>query len=138
MTFTPIWAGSKFGRTGGEVAGGAYSGSAFVTGAFTYSLAVTGSPPRFGLVSVDLAEYSLVVSDPVAVRFVGYRFDGSIVTTDFTTDGVIDGTGPLADFQAFYFDSRFADVLRVEVPRAAGPWTTWYLPESRSPARSRW
>jgi hypothetical protein len=78
-------------------------------------LAVTG-PPRFGLLSVDLAEYSTVVPDAVTVEFVGYRYDSSIVTTDFTTDGVMDGMGPLADFQTFYFDSRFADVVRVEVP----------------------
>ena len=39
-----------------------------------------------------------------------------LVMTEFTTDGVIDGTGPLADFQTFYFDSQFADVVRLEVP----------------------
>jgi hypothetical protein len=35
---------------------------------------------------------------------------------DFTTDGIIDGTGPLADFETFYFDARFNDLVRLEVP----------------------
>ena len=35
---------------------------------------------------------------------------------NFTTDGVIDGTGPTADFETFYFDNRFADLVRFEVP----------------------
>jgi hypothetical protein len=69
----------------------------------------------FDMVSVDLAEFSIAVTD-TTVRFVGYRFDGTIVTTDFTTDGIIDGTGPVADFETFHFDSRFTDLTRVEIP----------------------
>jgi hypothetical protein len=69
----------------------------------------------FNVVSVDLAEYSTVV--PVlTVPFVGYRHDGSVVTTNMTPDGIIDGTGPLADFETFYFDDRFTDLDRVEIP----------------------
>src|SRR6266487_167941 len=34
----------------------------------------------FDLISVDLAEYSTVVPDARTVHFVGYRFDGSVVT----------------------------------------------------------
>jgi len=81
------------------------------------SLAVSAwSGQRFGLVSVDLAEFSLLYQSPLTVPFVGFRPDGSTVTMEFVTDGVIDGSGPLADFQTFYFDSRFADLVRVEVP----------------------
>lgn len=65
---------------------------------------------------MDLAEYSTVVPDAVTVHFVGYRLDGSTVTTDFTTDGIIDGTGPLADFQTFYFGPEFSGLTRVEIP----------------------
>lgn len=114
MVFTPIGIG-QFGRSGGGIPQRPHNGTAFLVGAFTDSLAVTG-PARFGLLSVDLAEYSTVVPDAVTVEFVGYRYDGSTVTTDLTTDGVMDGMGPLADFQTFYFDSRFTDVVRVEVP----------------------
>jgi hypothetical protein len=70
----------------------------------------------FGLTSVDLAEYSTAFQSPLTVHFVGHRQDGSTVTTDFVTDGVIDGTGPLADFVTFYFDQEWTDLTRVEIP----------------------
>lgn len=71
----------------------------------------------FGLLSVDLAEYSTVRPNAVTVQFVGYHPDGSTVTTSFTTDGIIDGTGPLADFQTFSFNGLiFTDLTRVEIP----------------------
>lgn len=69
----------------------------------------------FGLVSVDLAEYSTLFQTPKAIPFVGYRPDGSTVKNIFTTDGIIDGLGPREDFQTFYFDSRFDNVVKVEV-----------------------
>jgi hypothetical protein len=69
----------------------------------------------FEMTSVDLAEYSTVVSDAVTVEFIGYHPDGSTVTESFTTDGIIDGTGPLADFQTFNF-TGFTDLTRVEIP----------------------
>jgi len=70
----------------------------------------------FGLVSVDLAEYSTGFQEPVTVHFVGYHQDGTTATTDLTTDGIIDGTGPLADFQTFHFDNQFTGLTRVEIP----------------------
>ena len=74
------------------------------------------APDRFGLFSVDLAEFSTLYQFPATVQFIGYRPDGSTVTTNFVTDGIIDGTDPLADFQTFYFDECFADLVRFEVP----------------------
>ena len=70
----------------------------------------------FGLVSVDLAEWSTAYPDPVTVPFVGYRRDGSTVTASLTTDGIMDGTGPLADFQTLYFPPEFAGVYQVRIP----------------------
>ena len=71
----------------------------------------------FSLLSVDLAEYSTVVPNAVTVQFVGYHPDGSTVTTSFTTDGIIDGSGPLADFQTFYFGGLgFTDLTHVDIP----------------------
>lgn len=32
------------------------------------------------------------------------------------TDGIIDGTGPLADFQTFSFGPEFSSLTRVEIP----------------------
>lgn len=70
----------------------------------------------FDLRSVDLAEYSTVVPDAVTVRFVGYRPDGSMVTENLTTDGIIDGTGPLVDFETFQFGPQWRGLTRVEIP----------------------
>jgi hypothetical protein len=111
------------GRAGGGVSFLPENGTAYLLAAFSGSLAVSAqSGQRFGVVSVDLAEFSTLYNFPRTVPFIGYRSDGSIVTTAFTTDGVIDGTGPLADFQTFQFDSRFADLVRLEVPT-----DTWAL-----------
>jgi hypothetical protein len=63
---------------------------------------------------VDLAEYSTVVPEAVTVRFIGYRLDGSTVAAECTTDGIIDGTGPLADFQTFSFQG-FTSISRLEI-----------------------
>ena len=68
------------------------------------------------MVSVDLAEYSTVVPNAVTVPFIGYRADGSVVNASFTTDGIIDGTGPIADFQTFHFGPEFVNLTRVEIP----------------------
>ncbi len=117
MEFRPIGGTEWFGRRGGAREGFAYNGTAYLQAPFLGSLAMNASGGgRFGLVSVDLAEYSTLFQEPLTVPFIGYRLDGSTVTTEFTTDGVIDGTGPLADFQTFYFGSSFADLVRVEIP----------------------
>jgi hypothetical protein len=93
-------------------------------GTVAFLQATLGDSLMFGLddgssfdpVSVDLAEYSTVVPNAVTVPFVGYRRDGGTVTVSFTTDGVMDGTGPLADFQTFYFPPALSGVYRVEIP----------------------
>jgi hypothetical protein len=118
MAFTPIATG-QFGRSGGAPLNPAFArnGTAYLVGAFTYSLAASSlSGARFAVVSVELAEFSTLYQTPLTVQFVGYKPDGSTVTTAFVTDGIIDGAGPANDFQTFYFDSRFGDVTRVEVP----------------------
>ena len=93
------------------------NGTAYLQAALTQSLMFSfTNGSLFQLVSVDLAEYSTVLPDAVTVHFVGYRADGSIVTTDLTTDGIIDGTGPLADFETFHFGPEFSSLARVEIP----------------------
>jgi len=69
----------------------------------------------FNLLSVDLAEYTFH-TDATTIQFVGYRHDGLIVTNEFITDGVNDGTGPLTDFQIFSFGPEFSSLDRVEIP----------------------
>jgi hypothetical protein len=70
----------------------------------------------FSLVSVDLAEWSTGYPQPVSVHFVGFRRDGTTVTTDLLTDGIMDGTGPLSDFQTLYFGPEFSGVYQVQIP----------------------
>jgi hypothetical protein len=104
-------------HSGGGVPGFAENGGAYLLVGATTTLAFSsyfGS--HFNLVSVDLAEWSVVEHSPVTVSFNGIKADGSVVSTSFMTDGVIDGTGPLPDFQTFYFDSQFRDLIRVESP----------------------
>lgn len=119
MVFEPIAQNGRFGRSGGAEAVTAFprNGTAYIEASFGYSLSVSSFfGARFGLVSVDLAEFSTLYQTPLAVQFVGYKPDGSVVMTEFVTDGIIDGAGPQNDFETFYFDARFADMVRVEVP----------------------
>ena len=104
-------------RSGGGRDGFAYNGTAHLTAGFGDSLAVSDlGGTHFGLVSVDLAEFSILYQTPLTVQFIAYKSDGSAVTTEFVTDGIIDSFGPLADYETFHFDSRFWDVVKVEVP----------------------
>jgi len=117
MNFTPINPGGSFTRSGGGISIYPENNTEYVfQGVFSTIAGSRDFSLRFGLYSVQLAEFSTFHQFPQTVRFIGYRTDGNIVTTEFTTDGIIDGTGPLADFQTFYFDSRFSDLLRFEVP----------------------
>jgi len=93
------------------------NGTAYLLAGFQQSLLVSSVSGRgFGVASVDLSEFNSTYATPLTVPFVGYRSDGATVTTSFLTDGIIDGAGPLADFQTFYFDARFDDLIRLEVP----------------------
>jgi hypothetical protein len=69
----------------------------------------------FGFLSVDLAEYSTLFPLPVSVTFTGTRMDQSTTAVTFTTDGIIDGNGPLQDFQTFFFPASFTDLQLVTV-----------------------
>ncbi len=64
---------------------------------------------------VDLAEYSTVYTVRSRITFVGYKLDGSSVSVTFVTDGIIDGTGPQADFQTFIFPTTFINLVRMEI-----------------------
>ena len=67
---------------------------------------------HFNLVSFDLAEDRTIV---VPFEVIGYKSMGVTVTESFTTDGIMDGPGGQADFQTFYFDSRFANVYEIDI-----------------------
>lgn len=121
MSFQPIPALSGFFRiTAGDLFG-PYNGTAYVQAGRASALEFSfTNGMHLDLLTVDLAEGSISVTPhPVTVSFVGYRSDGTIVTTNFTTDGIIDQfRGPLEDFQTFHFDSRFNNLTRVEIPNS--------------------
>jgi hypothetical protein len=116
FTFVPVLPSEYFVRAGGSHDGFPENRTAYLLFGLGTSLSGTRGGSRFGLYSVDLAEFSTLYSFPATIEFIGYRPDGKIVTTEFTTDGIIDGTGPLPDFQTFYFDSRFSDLVRFDLP----------------------
>jgi hypothetical protein len=117
VLFTPMSESYGFGRVFPGYPADPQNGTAHLVTAFTQSLMFYfANDSVFDLLSVDLAEYSTgFANEPVTVEFIGYHPDGSTVTTSFTTDGIIDGSGPLADFQTFNF-TGFTDLSRVEIP----------------------
>lgn len=93
------------------------NGSTYILNGFGDSFSGTSTANSlFGLYSVDLAEFSTLYKSPWAVEFIGYKADGTTVRAEFVTDGIIDGSGPLADFETFYFSDSFSDLVRFEVP----------------------
>ena len=122
MWFRPIGAlgpgkGFSHRRGGGSLSPAPDNGTTYLAAALGDSLLFSfTNGSLFGLSSVDLAEYSTVVPDATTVHFVGYHKDGSTVIADLTTDGIIDGSGPLADFQTFNFGPEFSGLTRVEIP----------------------
>jgi hypothetical protein len=83
-------------------------GTAYVQASLGDSLmfsSVDGS--LFDLSSVDVAGYSAVVPD-VTAYFIGYRADGSTVTTSFLGSGLV--------FSTLHFGPEFSNLVRVEVP----------------------
>ena len=114
MWFLPFGMGNVLLRNGG---GGSYypdDGTAYLQSQAGIVFGFTDGR-SFDLRSVDLAEFSTWWASPATMDFIGYHPDGSTVTEEFTTDGIIDGPGPLADFQTFTFDD-FTDVVQVAVP----------------------
>jgi hypothetical protein len=113
----PLGPGIGFGRVGSGLPFFPDNGTTYLDSAGGESLKFSStSGSLFGLVSLDLAEYSNDFAEPVSVQIIGYRFDGSTVSETFTTDGIIDGTGPLSDFETFYFGPEFSGLERVEIP----------------------
>lgn len=117
--FAPIPGTDGFGRRGANPSAAFWpdNGTAYVLAGLGDSL-MFGLDDRseFALVSVDLAEWSTDYPFPETVQFVGYRRDGSTVVANLVTDGIIDGTGPLADFETMYFGPEFSGLTEVRIP----------------------
>ena len=66
----------------------------------------------FTVHSIDLAEYSASVNtENVVADIVATFADGSSEPLQFELDGVIDGEGPLEDFETFTFPAHWTDVV---------------------------
>jgi hypothetical protein len=102
-------------RNGGGISFYPQNGGAFLQLLSGNSLVVSKvDGGAFDVISVSLAEYSTVFPVPVQIGFRGFQANNSFADAFFTTDGVIDGTGPLIDFQTFNFPSSFSHVVRIE------------------------
>ena len=74
----------------------------------------------FSLLTIDLAEFSdFRAQFTTVVNFTGTRQDGSEVFQAFTLDGIFDASGPLSDFESLTFDSRFTDLISVQIRSGA-------------------
>lgn len=107
---------SSFARRGGGVSGFPDNGTPYIQAGSPYdTLVCQFSDGRlFNVISLDVAEYSTMFQQPITVQLVGYWPSGASASRLYTTDGVIDGTGPLADFQTFYSQTFFG-VNRLEI-----------------------
>jgi hypothetical protein len=109
MSFTPVPGSTSFSRVGASINPQVPDdGTAFIRAALGQSLAFSfTNGSSFDPVSVDLAGYSSVVPD-ATIQFIGYRADGSTVTTSVQRHGIM--------FETYFFGPEFSDVTRVEIP----------------------
>ena len=118
MTFRNPYGPEGLARVGSGLSGAPDNGTAYlqVTAGASLVFGYYSTPTTyFNLVSFDVAEYNTALPGPVTVHVVGYRAQHAPVVADFTTDGINDGPGGLADFQTFYFNSEFIQLSRVEI-----------------------
>jgi hypothetical protein len=73
----------------------------------------------FDLLQLDITE-SLISAGAHEVEIVGAHFDASTVTRNITLDLLIDGTGPLVDFETLVFDYQWADLTSVTFTALSG------------------
>jgi hypothetical protein len=71
----------------------------------------------FALRSIDLGEYSAHPNSagiPVEISVIGTTYLGETISGMFVTDGIIDGSGPLADFEHVTFGSQWLNLRSVQ------------------------
>ena len=73
----------------------------------------------FTLHQLDVAEYSTVTTAN-SIQLIGTRPDSSTVTQTLTLDRVMDGDGPLEDWQTFVLGPEFEHVVSVELNATGG------------------
>jgi hypothetical protein len=117
MWFRPISPGTQFGRVATNFADYPNGRSAYINAAEGETLALSFTNGSvFDFRAVTLAEYTTNIPS-VTVQFVGYRNDGSIVSTTLQTDPDREWTEDYHGFEAFYLDWRgFTNLIKVEIP----------------------
>ncbi len=116
MRFSVISPGSMY-AIGGGVASYPDNGSAYLyapdNGIWFGPTNTFPSSAAFNLISFDAAEHA--GGGPLSLMVIGYKPMAGTVTNFFAMDGIIDGTGPLQDFQTFTLSSDFTSLFRVEI-----------------------
>jgi len=77
----------------------------------------------FRILSIDLAEYSTVsvaTRSAVTVTMIATKQTGDVLTTSFTTDGIIDGGGPLFDFETVIFGPEWTNLASLSFGKPQG------------------
>lgn len=105
-----------FQQVGINVTSRPHNGSAYLsTGLNQTGLRVQRSDGgQFHLFSLDLAEYSSSYPQVRVINVTGTKADLSTVSTSFTLDGLMDGSGSITDFQSFVFPSTFRQLTSVQ------------------------
>ncbi len=104
----PYTPGSGLDRNGGGNSGFPENGTAYLQWDWAGLAFSSTDDSPFGLASVDLADSSTYLVG-FKVSFLGYRPDGSTISTTFSGSGI--------EFQTFNFDDEWAfGLVRVEVP----------------------
>lgn len=112
-----FWVEDGFGLLFGSPNNDVYSADDSVAMRFSSSTRPTlvhqlGLP--FTLKQLELGEYSTVLSSARTTTFTGHKYDGTQVTLDYTTDGVLDGTGGLNDMETVTFDETWSNLKAVQ------------------------
>ena len=108
---------NAFGPEGVALVGSGYSqhpdnGSAYLHSSGGWLRFGFSSGMHFNLAALDLAES---FAGAATFQVVGYKDMGVQVTTNITTDGIMDGPGGLPDFQTVGFDSRFVNLYQIDI-----------------------
>lgn len=100
--------------TGGAI--GATNGTRFMAGGDDdIGLSLTHLDGlAFDLMELDLAEYN-TLEVPEPVRFEGRKDDGTVLSFTVPLDGVIDGNGPIDDFQKVTFPPEWTGLVELRI-----------------------
>jgi hypothetical protein len=111
FSFTGLPGSDGFTRQGGGATLSPDNGTAYIQAGSGDSLVFSNANGNaFSLAALDLAGFSTVAPN-FSVLFMGYRSDGSTVSTNFSGSGI--------NFRTVFFGPEFSGLARVEIPTYA-------------------